>query len=665
LKEKRFLFYLIPVIFIVYSNSLNSPFFFDDITNIVIRTSLHINSLTELFFSLNQIFFKNGELYRPLSNLSFAINWIISGGNTVSYHILNILIHVVSSFFLFKTIFCLFETPKLESVNLTDNDKYFIASFATLLWALNPIQVQAVTYIVQRMASLAGMFSIMSIFFYISFRQNKKKLNIIFAILFYIFAFFSKENAAILPLVFILIELCFFDLKIDRKVFIFILVNIIFIVFIAVIILDKNFFISIIEGYTKRPFSLYERVLTQSRILVFYLSQFFYPVISRLSLCHDISLSTSIFSPLTTFFSLLFWIVGLVMAFLSRRKYPLISFAFLFFFITHLVESSIIPLELLFEHRNYFPSMFLFVPFSYFFLKLIQVYKTKQTKYFLYSFVGIIIFLFGIGTYIRNYDWKSQEAFWQDNILKSDTLRAWHNFGYFVYGKSGERNKAIYAYEQALNKKNLERNTSTAQTYNNLASAYYASGELEKSKENWKKVLEFKVPHNEAYFNLALIEVDASNFENALRYIELAIQEAPFILYYNTKALINYHLNETEKSFKDFLVGLKKEAYRWEPWFYIGNWHTSENNIERGYWFLRNAIDKEKVNLLNLYIYLINNRIKANDYEGVDLYTSLLLKTNSLQSILKKLDSINKDKILYFPIEYDEIKKIVISRVID
>jgi tetratricopeptide (TPR) repeat protein len=244
-------------------------------------------------------------------------------------------------------------------------------------------------------------------------------------------------------------------------------------------------------------------------------------------------------------------------------------------------------------------------------------------------------------------------------------MRAWHNLGFYYYDKNGKYKKSQELYRKALDKKNLEGISYKALTHNNLASVCFQLGDYQEAKDNWLDTLKYDISHGKTYYNLARLAVKNKNLHLSLQYIENAIQEVPLILYYNTQALINYHLNEPEKSFKHFLVGLKKEAYRWEPWFYIGNWHTSENNIERGYWFLRNAEDKKGVDLLNLYLYLINNRLKAKDIENAEFYAEKLVKIKSLQDILKKLDSIQLNKIFYFPIEYDEIKRILISKVID
>ena len=110
------------------------------------------------------------------------------------------------------------------------------------------------------------------------------------------------------------------------------------------------------------PFTMTERLLTEMRVLVYYMSQLFYPVPTRLSIDHDIVISTSLIHPWTTLPAGLFLIALTITGVVVLEKHPLIGFSILFFLINHVIESSIIPLELIFEHRNYLPSFFMFVP---------------------------------------------------------------------------------------------------------------------------------------------------------------------------------------------------------------------------------------------------------------------------------------------------------------
>ena len=209
---------------IIYCNTINYPFFFDDKPNILANTKVHKNSIYEINYK-NLFFAEDNQLaLRPLAYLSLSLNWIISKTDTTSYHIFNILIHIISSLVLLKTSIILFYTPVLKRIGLSTQGIMFTAIFATFLWALNPIQTQAVTYIVQSMASMAAMFTICCLFFYIKARLIgcfNKKISIFLYLAsfsFFLLGFYSKENAALVPLFILLIEIIFFDtLKLSNK----------------------------------------------------------------------------------------------------------------------------------------------------------------------------------------------------------------------------------------------------------------------------------------------------------------------------------------------------------------------------------------------------------------------------------------------------------------
>ena len=115
---------------------------------------------------------------------------------------------------------------------------------------------------------------------------------------------------------------------------------------------------AISAGYAGREFSLEERLLTQGRLLWRYLAWILLPNITDMGFQHDdIPISTGLFQPLTTLLSLIAWVVLLALSFVLRRRYPLLLLYVLFFLVGHSMESTILPLEMVYEHRNYLPSM--------------------------------------------------------------------------------------------------------------------------------------------------------------------------------------------------------------------------------------------------------------------------------------------------------------------
>ena len=204
---------------LIYSNTFQASWHLDDYQIIVNKKYLHLTNLRlesliqKHFAAPDSGLYLGKNLYRPIACLSLALNWYFGQENVFSYHVVNIAIHFITAFFLFLTIINLFNTPNLRKKY--SGSEFFIALLSATLWAINPIQVQGVTYIVQRMASLAAMFYILGLYFYLKGRMSdslRKRVMLLAAcLLSYLFAIGSKENAATLPIAVILMEIIFFQ----------------------------------------------------------------------------------------------------------------------------------------------------------------------------------------------------------------------------------------------------------------------------------------------------------------------------------------------------------------------------------------------------------------------------------------------------------------------
>jgi hypothetical protein len=232
------------------------------------------------------------------------------------------------------------------------------------------------------MASMAGMFYLLSMVLYIQGRLSPGKIRSIYfggMVLAYLLGVFSKENAAILPLFIALYEFYFFqnlDLSArGRKILILLGGILLGLLVFGIILWGKRYIELSIAGYQYRKFTLLERVLTQSRVVLYYLTLLIYPHPSRLNLDYDFPVSKTILDPPTTILSILI-ITGLIgYSFWVAKKRPVLSFFILWYFGNLVIESSIFPLEMVYEHRLYLPSVGPFALFSLFLVKGIDQLK--------------------------------------------------------------------------------------------------------------------------------------------------------------------------------------------------------------------------------------------------------------------------------------------------
>lgn len=280
----------------VYSNTLHVPFAFDDHPFILKDKAVHITEISLPRLARAACAGKPGQ--RPLSNISFAINYYFGQGHPKDYHIVNFFIHFFAGIFLF---FLIYQTIILSfQLNKNQNARFsitgilsfkpeMVAFFAAFVWLLHPIHIESVTYICQRMTSMAGLFYILSLMFYVNGRltvQANPKSYIIGGLLFFgcmvsgMLSIAGKPNAATLPVVIFFYEWFFFqDLSaawIKRR-FVWIGgVAIVFCIF-CLIFLGNTPIDRILSAYTRRDFTLSQRILTESRVVVYYISLIFFP----------------------------------------------------------------------------------------------------------------------------------------------------------------------------------------------------------------------------------------------------------------------------------------------------------------------------------------------------------------------------------------------------
>lgn len=397
---------LILTIFTLWPG-LSGPFLFDDFANLdkLDKYGAINNWQTFCLYLFGGIAGPSG---RPISLLSFLLHISDWPDNPWPFKFTNLLIHLTVGtllYFLIKKI--------LHFRNQNDPVAIWIATLATAFWLLNPLFVSTIFYVVQRMAMLAALFVVLGLLLYVHGRTvlattpRRGYLWMSAAIaLCTPLAFFSKENGVLLPLLALVMEWTVLQNgsgkpALDRRWLLVLLL-------LPVSILVSYFVIrwqSWLGGYSGRDFSLVERLLTESRILFDYLSQLLFPRLNPAGLFNEnYPLSKGLLNPPTTLFSLIS-IAGLIGGAIAwRRKLPLLSLAIFFYFLGHLLESSFLPLELYFEHRNYLPAIFLFLPIAYWSM-------TQAThKGLLLSGALLAVMLFGFLTHQQALLWSNKSA---------------------------------------------------------------------------------------------------------------------------------------------------------------------------------------------------------------------------------------------------------------
>ena len=523
------------LIFLAYCNTFHASWHFDDYPNIVNNPKIQITEFNTQALVRSMQHPGGAAYWRPLAYLTFALNWFAGGTEVFGYHLVNILLHSLSACLLFLTILILFQTPTLRGKH--SESVQSVALLASALWAINPIQTQAVTLIVQRMALLAAFFYIGGIFCYLKARLSRIRWqrSILFSMCLtaWLLGMASKETALLLPLTLVLMEAIFFhdlgDAKTKKRFLATLAGGSIMVAIIGGLLFLKGNPWSIFEGYGDRYFTPVERLMTQPRVLFFYLTLIFCPLPGRLSIDHDVALSTSLMHPWTTLPAIVFVVVVIVAALLQIRKRPLLSFAILFFFLNHLVESSIVPLEMVFEHRNYLPSMFLFVPVAGGMVWLLNRYhEIRPTAYRIMIALGICLFI-GLGwmTYARNSVWQTEVSLWTDANRKAPGLyRPVHNLAMARYESSGRLDEALELYQKAARLK-MHRRSNLAGVYANIAGIYYRKRDYKNAAMYFGKAYNIAPFDTDHRFRLAETLNRLQQWQPALVHIDALLARHP------------------------------------------------------------------------------------------------------------------------------------------
>ena len=379
-KEKiiaAFAFALAATSALVFLPGIPGPFVFDDFSNITDNKFIRFDTLN--FSNLFQAAMSSdaGTLKRPLAMLTFALNSWFAGGTGLAepFKVWNLVIHAINSVLILALTIMIIGAAS-GSIKISSSQErqlayrypLYIATMVTVLWAVHPIQLTSVLYVVQRMTSLSAFFVLLALLSYVYGRQYSENNTfrfvaycIFFPLVLLILGLASKENAILLPVYILSLELTVFSdnpvwgsLK-GKQIFRYLFHP--WSLFIAVLLVSAVLIYVFQPRYAGRSFTMSERLLTESRVIATYIYLIIAPRLSGFALHHDdITISHGLLTPPTTLVSILFLFSLVLFSWSIRRRQPLVAFGILFFFAGQLLESTFIPLEIMHEHRNYLPS---------------------------------------------------------------------------------------------------------------------------------------------------------------------------------------------------------------------------------------------------------------------------------------------------------------------
>jgi tetratricopeptide (TPR) repeat protein len=540
---------------LAYSNTFNVPFHFDDTANLEanpVIQNFNFDSIMAAFQSR-----------RAIGLITFQLNYFFAGWNVFWFHLTNLSIHISASLILYYLLTLMMQTPYVVRSGGEELSDVPLPFFVALIFVLHPLQTQAVTYIVQRFASLATLIYLAATVAYLRMRLVQVAKRHLFAvtaigwfalfILLSLSAFLTKEIAYTLPMAIILIELLFFSHRKEKIVRICVLTAVFgaltFLTYLAsgrklVAVFSSLDEATRVQTITSRS----DYLFTQFRVITTYIRLLLLPI--NQSIDYDYTLSHSLFEGrvlLSLLLLLLLILIAVWMVLKSRGANPLLRFAafgIFWFFLTLSVESSFLPIiDLIFEHRVYLPSAGAITAFT---AGVLMFWRggelVRQRLCFAFLTVALVL---GVTTWKRNSVWHSEISLWEDATGKyPNSARGWNNLG-GAYIKERHPLEALKALTRSIeldpSKADAWNNIGIAidllgvhndrfhrtsemfgdpsavedkvvnswlgEVNNNLGLAYEILGNLPKAAENYRNAVGYNPSLSIAYYNLGLVSI--------------------------------------------------------------------------------------------------------------------------------------------------------------
>lgn len=397
--------FLVIFAFFSFYVGVRGPFLLDDVVNL--SPAGRYGGVSDLSTLVHFLFGSEGDSWsRSFSRLTFLLDDNSWPSRPEYFKLTNILFHLINGLFVYLVV--------IRSLILLGwKNTRMYALIAAALWTLNPSQVSTVLYVVQRMTILSATFSLAAIYLsLLTFSVNTNRKRIVcsyFVVIFLFLGVASKENG-ILTLPFLMVIFCLCrNLMEDgwfKRLYFFGLVAGVILFFLLFLLVSINLY----SDYEFRSFSMFERFSIQAYILFKYIAYWVFPWLDGRGLFHDdmeYLVDTS-----NVYFFLLLWLPHLALIYYAIKKAAscqLLCLGVALFYLAHLIESTILPLELMFEHRNYFPSLGLAMLMLVFLRGAHKYLLTLSLEKLFPLFVILILGLNGIFTFKESAIWNDKK----------------------------------------------------------------------------------------------------------------------------------------------------------------------------------------------------------------------------------------------------------------
>jgi tetratricopeptide (TPR) repeat protein len=429
-------------------------------------------------------FFLSGVegVYRPVRTIFYSLSYNLWGENPLGYHVQALLIHMVISILIFLILDTILKQRTL-------------AFFSALIFAVHPVHTEAVTFITTSFDISGFIFMLLSMFLFFKYTEKRgifnKKYYILSIILSFI-AFLTYELTLTLPILIILADFFFRKFELRKRIKYYI-------PFFVTAFLYAILRLFVIGIFVKRgtQIEFFTRLFTMSKVIVKYLQLSLFPI--DLNVIHTLPFSQSFFD-LTVILSVVTIFALLSFSIFVYKYSKVVSFAILWFFISLLPVSNIIPTGILIAERYlYLPSLGFCILMGFVIYKLMDFKKIPQKNAFSISMIllFLIISSFSFLTISRNLDWRNELTLWTKTVSQSpNSADAHYNLGR-AYMELGNFDLAFREYNETL-----RLNPNFAKAYYNRGWMYFQEKKIDLAINEFKKAIEVDKKGYTSYFML-------------------------------------------------------------------------------------------------------------------------------------------------------------------
>ncbi len=600
-------YYLAFIILLVtasYAVTMQSPFQWDDI--VLVRDNAIIKNIKYFIYPESAGELLNYEIFisRYVTYATYGLNYFLHGTEIRGYHVFNILLHIANTLAVYILLGKLMRIKTIAEMT-SEKQQFFIPLFCTLLFALHPVQTEAVNYIGQRGVPLSTFFYLLSLILFIQYKQVNEFSNKPFAngLYFYIIclvsavlAFKSKQNTATLPVMILFMSTLLYKQRFSRTLLenipLFLLVLLIPLgmqksgipmmtvlfgqeIDPATVTVNSTFLHDYIDPNSSRS----EYIITQIRVLVTYVRLLIFPVHQNFD--YDYTLHTRLLTP-EIILSLIFLLFLVFLSFWAYRRFItesksgflLISIGIFWFLISLSIEFFVRIPMIITEYRLYLPSIGFFIALSGTLTLLLEIINTERISKFFTIFFVIAAACLSFATYQRNTVWESNISLWTDTV-----------------------NKSPYK----------------ARTRYNLAKYLKEAGDTDRAITHYMKTIELQHDYPEAHTNLGNVFREKNMYEKAVLHYEIALSLSP-----NDKVTLNnLGITFARKGLYGKAIDSYKAALNIDPYFVfalnnLGNTYRAMKQFNEALEFYKKALEIEPGNQTILNNYRTTNLLLQN-----------------------------------------------------